>query len=166
METTTTTGMTSKVILSHPNTKAFVAAALTSAKVAVTYKSEPTPAAEHKDVKLLKVTSGIYLSGIDFSEIPAIKNAIESGERGEVQSPSGAEWVIFPLVLRSLKSGKEQVRLTHSDERSTTTYFVNDVAVSKEHLESFLVASKRSGYKASSPVFNIASENIISVTIA
>lgn len=166
MSQSTPTVATSKVVLTQPMSKAFVAAALTSEKVHVTYKSEPTPAAEHKGRKLVKVTSGTYLSGINYAELPAIKQAIESGERGEVQSLSGAEWIIFPLVIRSLKTGKEQVRLTFSDERSTTTYFVDDVAVSKEHFESFLVQSKRSGYKPASPVFNVNAENIISVVAA
>lgn len=166
MSQTTSTVATSKVVLTHPMSKAFVAAALTAERLSVVYKSEPTPAAEHKDRKLVKVTSGTYLSGINYAELPSVKEAIEKGERGEVQPLSGAEWVIFPLVVRSLKTGKEQVRLTLSGEKSTTTYFVDGVAVSKEHFESFLVQSKRSGYKPASPVFNVASENVISVSVA
>lgn len=163
MSQTTPTVATSKVVLTHPMSKAFVASALTSEKVHVTFRSEPTPAAEHKGRKLVKVTSGIYASGINYADLPAVKQAIENGERGEVQSPSGAEWVIFPLVLRSLKTGKEQVRLTKTDAKPTTTYLVDDVAVSREHFESFLVRSARSGNKPASPVFNVNAENVISV---
>lgn len=160
---TATTTTTSKVVLSTHQAKAFVAAALTSEKVFVSYKSEPTPAAEHKDRKLVKTTSGVFLSGINYAELPAIKQAIEKGERGEVQSPNGAEWVVFPLVLRSLKTGKEQVRLTFGDEKPASTFEVDGVRVSKEHFESFLVQSKRSGSRPFSPVFNVSAENILTV---
>ena len=153
---------TSKVVLSNPMSKAFVAAAISAPKVHVTFKSEPAPAAEHKGRKLVKVTSGIYLSGVNYAEIPAVKNAIEKGERGPVEPLKGGEWVIFPLVMVN-KEGKEKVRLTFGPDKSSVHYTVDDVPVSKEHFESFLVKSKRSGYKSPSPVFDIFAENIISV---
>jgi hypothetical protein len=129
------------------------------------YKSNPAPKAEFKGTTLEKVTSGIFRTGVDFSNLTAVKEAIENKERGEVQSlPLGQTWAVFPFVIKTAKGG-ELLRITVAKgQYPSVIYKVDGVEVSKENFESYLTKSKQSD-PTRDPllVFTIKSENLISV---
>lgn len=129
------------------------------------YKSNPSPKAEFKGTVLEKLTSGIFRTGVDFSNLTAVKEAIENKERGEVQSlPAGQSWAVFPFVINTAKGG-ELLRITVAKgQYPTVVYKANGVAVSKENFESYLPKSKQSDpNREPLLVFTIKSENLISV---
>jgi hypothetical protein len=72
----------------------------------------------------------------------------------------GMEWVSYPVVLKSVKSGKEYIRLeTAKNTRFETVYTVNGKEVAKAEIEQYLQASeKKSGDLPT--VMNIGVENI------
>ena len=76
---------------------------------------------------------------------------------------NGMEWVVYPYILRSLKTGKEYIRLeTAKNTRFETVYTVNGKEVVKADIEQYLQASeKKSGEKPT--VMNIGIENITDI---
>lgn len=63
-------------------------------------------------VIVTKRTSAYVRAGINFANLSSVKNAIEAGERGEVQAlPSCQEWESFPFILRHKTKGTQYVRL-------------------------------------------------------
>lgn len=76
---------------------------------------------------------------------------------------NGMEWVNYPTILKSVKSGKEYLRLeTAKNTRFETTYTMNGQTVNKADIEQYLQASeKKSGEMPI--VMNIGLENIIEI---
>jgi len=149
----------------HPNAKLFVDTVTGHAGqfIQVSWASQPKPKAEFKDTVLRKVTDGIFRTGIDYSQIGVIKNAIEAGERGKVQSlPKGQDWVIFPHVIET-KNGNLLALTTCEGQKSKVQYFVNGEEVSKENFESYLVPSALKKPETPLVRFTIKAENLISV---
>lgn len=76
---------------------------------------------------------------------------------------NGMEWVVYPYILKSVKSGKEYLRLeTAKNTRFETVYTMNGKVVTKEEIEPYLLASEKS--KGEIPtVMNIGIENITDI---
>jgi hypothetical protein len=129
--------------------------------VKVSFKSTKKPAAKFKGTNLVKVSSGVFRSGIDFANLTSVKDGIANGERGEVQSLPWGEWVSFPYLIAH--KGEQYVRLYPSvGHKVETKFFVNEVEVTKDEFNSFLTPSDA---KPSEGVecFTIKASNIISV---
>jgi hypothetical protein len=138
---------------------AFLAAAGKFASV--TFKSNPKPAAAFKGVKLEKVTTGVFRSGINFANITTVKDAIANGERGEVEPLAWGTWEKFPFVIAH--KGEKFLRLTKVNGcKPKVKFLVNDVEVTKDEFEGFLVPSAKSENKAPTEVFNIKEANLVS----
>jgi hypothetical protein len=151
--------------LIHPNSKAFVDAC-NSRKgqfIELTFRSTPTPNKDNKGKVLVKETTGIFRTGINYANLSPVKDAIEAGERGEVGSLPWGSWAVFPLVI--VNGEKEYLRITTSPfHRPTVRYSVDGVEVSKEHFESNLPASKRSKPEDKPTlIFNIEAGNLVGV---
>lgn len=134
--TTTTTSLTADQILDRIlNTK--------GSFVKAHWKSNPKPAAAHKSVLLEKITSAVCRAGIDYANLGVVKDAINNGERGEVESLPWGEWKKFPYIIEH--KGVEYIRLYPSDGTNhfpTSNYFVNGEKVTKEDFAQYLTPSE------------------------
>lgn len=76
---------------------------------------------------------------------------------------NGMEWVVYPTILKSVKSGKEYVRLeTAKNTRFETVYTINGKEVNKTDILQYLQASeKKSGEMPT--VMNIGLDTIQSI---
>jgi hypothetical protein len=110
--------------------------------LAVVFTTEKKPASAHKGVRLTKRVSGIFGAGKNYARLPAVRDAIASGERGEVQSLPWGEWESFPYVIRH--KGEQYFRLYPVEGAvPTVTYMVDGKEVSKEVWMGFLTPSER-----------------------
>ncbi len=133
------------------------------------WQSFPTPAAEFKGHTLQKITTGVVRVGAEYQNLAPVKEAIESGERGAIQPPSGKVWETYPYVLRGIKDPDQRyLQVAYPTggkiQRSTSEYFVDGVATTKEAFESMLRPSDRSGY-GNKPrlTWTIKLENILGI---
>ena len=111
--------------------------------IKASWKSNPKPAAAHKGVLLEKVTTGVVRAGINYANLSAVKDAIEAGGRGEVQSLPWGEWSMFPYVINHY--GKEYLRLYPSEGINhvpRSIYYVNGEEVDKETFAGYLTPSE------------------------
>ena len=69
------------------------------------YKSEPTPLKEHKDAKIVKVSSGVYRFGISYANIKEVK---ESGKE------------IGPLPFGKWEDNLANYVITHTKQDNKT----------------------------------------------
>ena len=76
---------------------------------------------------------------------------------------NGMEWVTYPYILKSVKSGKEYLRLeTAKNTRFETVYTMNGQTVTKAEIEPYLLASEK-GNGEMPTVMNIGIENITEI---
>jgi hypothetical protein len=130
--------------------------------VSVSFKSEKKPSAQFKGVELVKVTNGVFRSGIDFANLSSVKQGIASGERGEVQSLPWGEWVSFPYIISH--KNQEYVRLypvANPNSKLEVTYFVNGTQVSKDEFNGYLTPSDAKS--SAVECFTVKASNILSI---
>ena len=112
-----------------------------------TFKSEKKPASAFKGTTLEKRISGVFRAGISFENLSSVKEGIESGERGEVQSLPFGEWEQYPYIIRHTdKNGmlNRYVRLYPTKNCVLKVqYLVNGVESTRENFLSFLIPSER-----------------------
>lgn len=108
--------------------------------VSVSWKSEVKPAAAHKSLKLEKITKGVCRSGIDFSNLSSVQQAIEDGKREAVQALPWGEWKSFPHIIEH--KGEEYARLYPSKNcKLETSYLLNGKEIDKKEFISYLTPS-------------------------
>jgi hypothetical protein len=110
--------------------------------ISATFKSEKKPSASFKGVRLEKLIEGTFRAGINFANLGSIKEGIESGERGEVQSLPWGAWLQFPYTI----SHKEEiyVRLYPTENcKLKATYLVDGVEVTRDKFLSYLTPSEQ-----------------------
>lgn len=75
----------------------------------------------------------------------------------------GFEWVDYPTILKSIKTGDQYVRVeTNSNSKFETTYIMNGKVVTKQDIEPYILASERS--KGDMPVvMNIKADYITAI---
>lgn len=136
---------------------------VTGQHVSVSFQSQPKPSAVNKELNLKKITSGAFRAGIDFANLSTVKEGIENGERGEVQSLPWGEWVSFPYHIQH--KGKDYVRLYPPAggfiQTPKVQYFINDEEVDKDTFNSKLTPSAAKSKETE--CFTIAADNIISI---
>ena len=137
--------------------------------IPVTFKSEAKPAAAFKGVKLEKQTKGVYRVGISFENLKGVREGIESGERGEVQSPKGKVWVQYPFHLQNLTGDTDYLRLYFPTggilQIPSVTYFVDGQVVTKEEYNSYLTPSAAAPKERDPNLdcFDVKMANVISI---
>ena len=108
--------------------------------VRVAWESEKKPASEHKNVKLVKKSSGVFRAGINFSKLGSVIDGIRDGERGEVQKLPWGKWKQFPYIIEHKDT--EYVRLYPPGDTITnddgTTKRVSDWGRAKMEVEYFV----------------------------
>lgn len=137
MNTTTQSLTAENIIENILNTK--------GAFVKVLWHSFPDPAAAHKHVELKKVTSAVCRAGINYANLAPVKEAIEAGERGEVEPLPWGQWYVkdgksfFPYIIEH--KGELYIRLYPSSNEKQlpkTKYFVNGEEVTKQKFAEYL----------------------------
>ena len=111
------------------------------------FTSEKKPAAKHKHRKLTKRTSGVFRSGIQYKNLGAVKEAIASGERGEVGKLPWGEWETYPYVIQH--KGARYIRLYPPHKRDENDVLVPDWDASHLQVEYYV-----DGEKVEKEVFN------------
>jgi hypothetical protein len=139
--------------------------------VKVRYRSNPKPKAEHKGVDLEKITTTIIQSGVEFKNLKVVKEAIQSGERGEVGELPWGQFLedFYPYIITHKDT--LYLRMTPSqtgNHKGHTDYFVDSKQVTKEEFSKFLTNSEASKLMENSEgpiVYNIKLENLLDLPI-
>jgi len=109
----------------------------------VEYTSTSTrPRAEFKGTVLAKRVRMVARAGVDFANLSAVKEGIESGERGEVQPLAWGDWFAFPYVI-SHKGGYYFRLYPVAGSKPTVIYSVDGEEVSREAWMGYLTPSDR-----------------------
>lgn len=119
--------------------------------IKASWKSNPSPAASFKKegIILEKRTVAVIQSGVNFSNLSAVKDAIAAGDRNDVgELPWGAWKVIdgvsqFPYIIEH--KGVDYIRLTPSQAGNhipKSTYYVDGVVVDKLKFAEYLTPSE------------------------
>jgi len=112
---------------------------------------------------VVKKTVAWVRSGIDFSHLKPVKEAIENGERGPANPLPWGKWKEFPFVIEH--QDNEYVRLYPSvfdNLRSRSEYTRNGEPVALEDIKDTLYASELSGGEKVE-CFTVKADNVISV---
>ena len=110
------------------------------------WKSNPKPAAAHKNHTLEKITEGIVRAGIDYANLSSVKQGIADGERGEVQELPWGQWKVvdgvsqFPYVIEH--KGADYIRLYPSMHKPHSTFYVDGEQVDKNKFADYLTPSE------------------------
>jgi len=119
--------------------------------VKASWKSNPKPAAAHKNMLLEKHTVAVVQAGVNYANLSAVKEGIANGERGEVQELPWGEWYVDRLTKKSwfpyVIEHKDQlyIRLypsTAGNHIPNSTFYVNGELVDKEEFAKYLTPSE------------------------
>ena len=101
-----------------------------------------------------------------YDNLKRVRHGREDGSLPEENAGiPGFEWVAYPLVLRSVKSGKLYLRMeTMSNSRFQTEWRRNKAIVTKAAIEADLLSSEKRDSEELPIVLNVAIENIIDIT--
>jgi hypothetical protein len=126
--------------------------------VKAAWKSNPKPAAAHKNILLEKKTVAVVQAGVQYQNLSAVKSAIESGERSpEIGELPFGTWYVDPLTDKSWYpyvithtpkgSDKEQFYLrlypsTTGNHIPKSTFYVNGELVDKAKFAEYLTPSE------------------------
>jgi hypothetical protein len=102
--------------------------------IGVEWQSEVKPAARWKGHTLVKVSTAIAQTGVDFSTLA------ENGDRETGALPWG-EWKHFPYVVEH--KGTEYARLNLVDGTIRTQYFIDGMDVERQMFLTYLTPSQR-----------------------
>ena len=130
--------------------------------VKVAFATEKKPAAAHRGVVLRKETRGVFRAGINYANLNSVREAIENGERGEVQPLPWGRWVQFPYTIEH--NGSMYLRLYPAKgAKLDVTYYVNGQSVDKDEFRSYLTPSEQRRPEDELLCFTIKADNVISI---
>jgi len=132
--------------------------------VSLVTRTEVKPAATYKDVVLEKIISSKYRAGIQFKNLKSVQDAIEAGERDEVQPLRWGKWKQYPYVIEHKE--KEYIRLypsTNSDNGMEVKYKVNGQEVPRSTFNSYLKPSDLNKQGTAPECYYIALDNILEI---
>ena len=129
----------------------------------VTFQSVVATSAKFKGLNILKVTTAVVRSGINFANLGSVKDGIENGERSEVGSLPWGTWINFPYIIGHKE--KTYVRLYPSNHIPKVTYFVDGIETAKAEILNYVTASKAASMlEAKKPeCFTLTNTNILDV---
>lgn len=135
-----------------PETSALVAAFnRAGAFQSVQWTSTVKPAAAHKGSTLVKTTTAVVRTGVDYANL-GVNADTETGEL-----PWG-EWAVFPYVVQH--NGQEYVRLYVKDGTVKTRYAVDGVTVDREEFLSYLTPSQRKPSKPNGGTITVKAQSV------
>jgi hypothetical protein len=104
--------------------------------------------------------------GVDYANIATVRNAIEAGERGEVESLPWGEWRKGREGLIIDHKGQEYCRLAAGTLRNmvrSTVYFVDGNEVDESFVRPLCLASEFRERDEAPTVFNVKPQTVLSV---
>ena len=125
-----------------------------------TRKTNPPP------FKLEKQTVARVTTGKDHERRAGVVELRESGK--EAAGLSGKEWKTFPLILSSVKTGKEYLRVypgTGTESAPLVQWFADGKPVAKSDVAPYLLASETNERErdAALDCFDVGCENIVAI---
>jgi hypothetical protein len=102
--------------------------------------------------------------GVNYDRISNVVEKRESGELPEEnQGLIGREWVQFPILLKSTKTGELYIRCTRIRNNFTpkTSYLINGVEVDKEVVKEGAYSSEFPKVKQDNDVFDIKLSSLL-----
>lgn len=102
-------------------------------------------------------------AGIDYANLASVKQAIENGERGEVEPLKWGQWIQFPFTIEH--KGKEYVRLypaSFDNLKPTTQWLLNGKEVDYSTVEPMLQASEKK-HDEHPACFTLFADSVISI---
>lgn len=120
--------------------------------------------AAYKNANLVKRSTGNSLRiGCNYDNLASTKEGRADGSKpSENAGLSGKEWVKPNVLLRSLKTGKELLRVSlASNSKFKTEYLLDGQPVSKEQIEHMVLKSELGGHTQN--VFDIALDSITEI---
>jgi hypothetical protein len=117
--------------------------------------------------EILKQSEYVCRIGIEYDHQKAVIEKRESGELpAENQGLIGREWIVAPVILRSIKSGKYMVRCSpvHNNpyNKHSVRYIRNGVEISREDAMKDAYASEFAD-RESVDAFDVTVDNIVSI---
>ena len=117
------------------------------------------------DGKIEKLTRAKNIMiGAAYDNRQAVIEARANGDLpSENQGLNGREWVQYPILLRSIKSGKELIRVNVlNNSKFESQYFLNGEPIEYEKIEQYLYSDEKKKPKDEPKiVFDITVDNII-----
>jgi len=137
---------------------------VTGQHISMEFKSEATPRKESKanGVTLEKRVKGAFRAGIAYENLKQIKEAIEAGERGEVESLPWGEWKQYPYHITHKE--KDYFRFyppTGNGQKPSVQYFVNGKETTKDEYDTHLTESAKN--KPKKDCFVLEASNILNL---
>lgn len=121
--------------------------------------------AAHRSNIVLKVTEMTVISGVSFENRKDIREAIEQGERGEIQPLAWGQWKQFPHVIEHKKVDYIRLYLPSKAQqeagfgKTTVTFLCNGVTISREQAIA-LCGSKAQAKENESGCMTVKAENL------
>lgn len=111
------------------------------------------------------IATNIMLNA-SYDNLKRVKEGRADGTLPEVNAGLvGFEWVHYPLILRSIRSGKLYLRMeTMSNSKFETEWRRNKEIVAKALIEENLLSSEKRSSDELPTVMNVAIDDIISIT--
>lgn len=137
---------------------------VTGQHISMEFKSEATPRKESKalGVRLEKRVKGAFRAGIAFENLKQVKEAIEAGERGEVEPLPWGQWVQYPYqITHKDKNYYRFYPATGNGQAPSVKYLVNGVESTKAEYESHLTESAKN--KPKKDCFVVEESNILTL---
>lgn len=137
---------------------------VTGQHISMEFKSETTPRKESKanGIKLEKRVKGAFRAGIAYENLKQVKEAIEAGERGEVEPLPWGQWKQYPYHITHKE--KDYFRFypaTGNGQKPCVEYFVNGKEVTRDEYESHLTESAKK--PSDKPCFVVEASNILNL---
>jgi hypothetical protein len=119
--------------------------------VKASWKSNPKPAAAHKNVLLEKHTVAVVQAGVDFANLSSVKQGIADGTRDAVGELPWGKWYVDPLTQKEWfphvieHNNALYLRLypsTASNHTAKSVFYVDGKEVTKAVFASYLTASE------------------------
>jgi len=113
---------------------------------------------------VVKRTCAYVRAGINFANLGTVKQGIESGERGPVQSLPWGNWINYPYIIGH--NGNDYVRLypaSFENLRPSVEYYCDGLPCTKETAQALCLASEFRTSEDSPECFTVKDQSIISV---
>lgn len=111
--------------------------------VKAAWKSNPKPAAAHKNTVLEKHTVAVVQAGVNYANLSSVKQGIADGTRGEVQELPWGTWKSFPYIIEH--KDQEYLRLYPSGAANhipKSVFFVDGEVVDKKKFAEYLTPAE------------------------
>ena len=109
----------------------------------LTWRSAPKPAAAHKGRNLIKQTTMVCRTGVEYANITTVAMRLsEQGRTAEDLELPWGEWAVYPYLI--VHKGEEYLRVSPAvNARPRSTYSVDGESVDAETFYSYLPPSAR-----------------------